>query len=318
MVYFICSLRKMQIGEAMNNELFQKKTPSFDKIDHFDGNFVPSAIIFMSGSGTNAEKLLESPDCGKLWKCSAIVTDRVKGCRAKEIAERFNVPYILHDIFQFYKDHGADSISVATERGMELRNLWTDELRKKIADVPHDFGLLAGFVPLSNIVGDFPCLNVHPGDLTIEKDGIRLLAGLHSGPVETAILEKHPALRSSVIIATPYNPGEKNVDSGFVLGISDPVAVELPDGVTLEELQACKENRVKGRNDLLGKIADEHIDRLKEGGDWKLFPAVTKAFTQGRYAYTENNTLLWKCDDGIFREVKTVRFENSGITPVFL
>ena len=318
MVYFICSLRKMQIGEAMNNQLFQKKLISFQKTDRFEDSFVPSAIIFMSGSGTNAEKLLESPDCGKLWKCSAIVTDRTKGCRAKEIAERFNVPYILHDIFQFYKDHGAESISVATERGMELRNLWTDELRKKIADIPHDFGLLAGFVPLSNIVADFPCLNVHPGDLTIEKDGVRLLAGLHSGPVETAILEKHPALRSSVIIATPYNPGEKNVDSGFVLGISDKVAVELPEGVTLEQLQACKENRVKGRDDLLGKIADEHIDRLKEGGDWKLFPAVTKAFTQGRYAYSENNNLLWKCDDGIFREVKTVRFEKNGITPVFL
>ena len=308
----------MQIGEAMNNTLFVKKTATFSKIDHFESPSVPSAIIFMSGSGTNAVKLLESPDCGKLWKCSAIVTDRVKGCRAKEIADRFNVPYILHDIFQFYKDHGSESISVATERGMELRNLWTDELRKKIADIPHDFGLLAGFVPLSNIVGDFPCLNVHPGDLTIEKDGVRLLAGLHSGPVETAILEKHPALKSSVIIATPYIPGEKNVDAGFILGVSDPVAVELPEGVTLEQLHECKKNRVKGRDDLLGKIADEHIDRLKEGGDWKLFPAVTAAFTQGRYAYSEDNTLLWRCDDGIYRKVKTVLFENGTINPVFL
>ena len=302
----------------MNCKLFEKKLPSFNKIDHFDGSSVPSAIIFMSGSGTNAEKLLESPDHGKLWKCSAIVTDRVKGCRAKEIAEKFRIPYILYDIFQFYKDHGLETISVATERGLEVRNLWTDALREKIADVPHDFGLLAGFVPLSNIVGDFPCLNVHPGDLTIERNGVRILAGLHSGPVETAILEGYPALRSSVIIATPYIPGEKNVDSGFVLGVSAPVAIEFPEGVTLENLQECKKARVKGRDDLLGRIADEHIDRLKEGGDWKLFPAVTKAFTQGRYAYNEQNQLLWKCDDGIFRAVKTVKFEDGEMNPVFL
>ena len=58
MVYFICSLRKMQIGEAMNNTLFVKKTATFSKIDHFESPSVPSAIIFMSGSGTNAVKLL--------------------------------------------------------------------------------------------------------------------------------------------------------------------------------------------------------------------------------------------------------------------
>lgn len=302
----------------MNRKLFTKKSTYFFKNDHFDGFSVPSVIIFMSGSGTNAEKLLESPDHGKLWKCSAIVTDRTKGCRAKEIANRFGVPYLLHDIFQFYEDHGLSTISVATERGMEVRELWTDALREKIATIPHDFGLLAGFVPLSNIVGDFPCLNVHPGDLTVEKDGIRILAGLHSGPVETAILEGHTSLKSSVIIATPYNPGEKNVDSGFVLGISDPVEIQLPEGVTIEQLQTCKNERTKGRNDLLGKIADEHIDRLKEGGDWKLFPAVTRAFTQGRYAYDEENNLLWKCDDGTFRPVKTVRFEKGEAIPLFL
>ena len=115
----------------MNCKLFMKKFTSFDKIDHFDGDSVPSAIIFMSGSGTNAEKLLESQECGKLWKCSAIVTDRTKGCRAKEIAERFNVPYVLHDIFEFYKAHGLETISIASERGMEVRELWTDALREK-------------------------------------------------------------------------------------------------------------------------------------------------------------------------------------------
>lgn len=308
---------KCKCGDTMNCKLFSKKSSYFNNFDHFSGNFVPSAIIFMSGSGTNAVKLLESPEYGKSWTCSAIVTDRTAGCRAKEIAERFGVPYLLHDIFQFYRDHGLETISVATERGMEVRELWTEELRKKIADYPHDFGLLAGFVPLSNIVEDFPCLNVHPGDLTVERDGKRLLAGLHTGPVETAILEGFPTLRSSVILATPYHPGEKNVDAGFVLGISGPVNVILPEGVSLDQLKECKRSREKGRDDLLGKVADEHIDRLKEGGDWLLFPAVTKAFTEQRYAYDEDGDLLWRCDDGIYRKVKTVLFENGTASPVF-
>ena len=301
----------------MNCKLFSKKSLSFDKIDHFPGKNVPSAILFMSGSGTNAVKLLESPDYGKSWTCSVIVTDRTEGCRAKEIADRFGIPYLLHDIFQFYREHGLETISVATERGMEVRELWTDALREKIAGYPHDFGLLAGFVPLSNIVADFPCLNVHPGDLTIERDGKRLLAGLHTGPVETAILEGFPALRSSVILATPYIPGEKNVDAGFILGVSGPVEVQLPENVTLEQLKECKRSRIKGRNDILGKIADEHIDRLKEGGDWLLFPAVTKAFTEQKYAYDDENNLLWLCDDGSYRKVKTVLFENGTAHPVF-
>ena len=300
----------------MNCNFFPEKFHISSGTDSKNGTSVPSAVIFMSGTGTNAEKLLESPDHGTLWKCSAVIADRTKGCRAEEIARKFNVPYLLHDIFRFYQEHGLDTISVATGKGMEVRQLWTDSLRERLSSIPHDFGLLAGFISLSNIVGDFPCLNVHPGDLTVERDGRRLFAGLHSGPVETAILKGFPALKSSVILATPYNPKEKNVDAGFVLGISEPVKIVLPDGVSLEQLRECRAARTKGRNDLLGRIADRHIERLKKYGDWKLFPAVARAFARGRYRTNENGKLLWKHDDGIFRPVKTIRFENGKEIPV--
>lgn len=300
----------------MNCNFFPEIFGKTSETDTDNGSSVPSAVIFMSGAGTNAERLLSSPEHGSLWKCSAIIADRIKGCRAEEIARKFNIPFLLHDIFRFYQEHGLDSISVATKKGMEIRQLWTDSLREKIAAIPHDFGLLAGFIPLSNIVGDFPCLNVHPGDLTVERDGKRLFAGLHSGPVETAILEGFPALRSSVILATPYDPKKKNVDSGFILGISDPVKIVLPAGVTRDQLRKCLAARSKGRNDLLGQIADRHIDRLKEYGDWKLFPAVTKAFALGKYRSGTRGELLWKHDDGVFRPVRTVRFENGKEIPV--
>ena len=300
----------------MNCNFFPEIFGKSSETDTGSGSSVPSAVIFMSGSGTNAEQLLSSPEHGTLWKCSAIIADRKNGCRAEEIARYFNIPYLLHDIFRFYRKYGLDTISVATKKGMEVRQLWTDSLREIIAGIPHDFGLLAGFIPLSNIVGDFPCLNVHPGDLTVERDGKRLFAGLHSAPVETAILEGFPELRSSVILATPFDPKKNNVDSGFILGISDPVKIVLPDGVSTEQLRKCRDARSKGRNDLLGQIADRHIERLKKYGDWKLFPAVTKAFAQGKYRSGADGELLWKHDDGVFRPVRTVRFENGKEIPV--
>lgn len=105
-------------------------------------------------------------------------------------------------------------------------------LRELVLPWKIDFGVLAGFVPLCNITADLPCLNVHPGDLTVETDGRRILAGLHFKPVETAILAGHPALRSSVILAQPFEgSGEAEMDSGPVLGVSRPDAGRALRGV---------------------------------------------------------------------------------------
>ena len=142
----------------------------------------PAAALFMSGSGSNAERLLSElqKTSAPSWRPVAIVTDNPQGSRAAELAKSYSLPLIALDIREFYRMRGEQKISLATERGREIREEWTDELRRLLQPFRPDFGILAGFVPLCNITGDFPCLNVHPGmgrmDDACLSDSIRSLS----------------------------------------------------------------------------------------------------------------------------------------------
>ncbi|MFA5206219.1 MAG: hypothetical protein WC708_17620, partial [Lentisphaeria bacterium] len=134
----------------------------------------PRAAIFLSGGGSNAERLLAglaAAPADTPWTAAALVTDAPETSRARELGARFNVPVVAEDIRAFYRAHGETRVSLATPKGRELRTAWTGRLRAALQPLAPDFGVLAGFVPLCNITGDFPCLNVHPGDLTYLKDG---------------------------------------------------------------------------------------------------------------------------------------------------
>ena len=104
------------------------------------------AALFLSGQGSNAEAVLndlaESPAD---YTVSVLVTDAPEKSRARELAARFGLPLIEHDLKKFYAAHGAVSTSLATAEGRRLRELWTEELRSKLADYDVDFGILAGF-----------------------------------------------------------------------------------------------------------------------------------------------------------------------------
>lgn len=284
----------------------------------------PSGAIFMSGSGTNAEKILDLHlrlGGHSAWRPALIVTDRPKSSRAAEIAAKYKLPLVEHGIASFYREHGLDSVTLATEEGRRLRELWTLELRAKIAPFRIDFGILAGFVTLTNLAAELPCLNVHPGDLTYEKNGRRHLVGLHSIPLELAILEGLGTLRSSVILVQPYTPGAAEMDSGHVLGISEPVPVDLR-GHSLEELRtifaARKNDHRHGANsDLLYELAEINQENLKERGDWTLYPRVVEDFARGCFAEDEDGSLLWRENpDHSFVRVKTVEYGVGGCRPV--
>ena len=169
---------------------------------------MPSAAIFLSGTGTNVEKIL-SPfrNRGRIrhWLPKVLVTDRPRTSRAGIIAQQYGLPLIEHGIAAFYREHGLDKVTVATEEGRRVRQLWTDALIEKLQPHQVDFGILSGFITLTNIAAVLPCLNVHPGDLTYLKDGRRHLTGLHTVPVELAILEGLPWLRSSVILVRAFS-----------------------------------------------------------------------------------------------------------------
>ena len=280
---------------------------------------IPSAAVFLSGSGSNAEILLKEnagPDA-PFWRPSVLVTDRPETSRARELAAMSGLPLIELDIRAFYRAEGMDRVTIATPEGMAVREKWTSLLRERLAPYHPDFGIFAGFVTLCNITKDFPCLNVHPGDLTVRENGRRIYAGLHLGPTEKAILRGEKTIRSSVILAEGISAGAAEMDEGPVLGISDPVALDL-HGMTREELHGIFRDRAgkapSGRkNDALARLAGENIDRLKANGDWKLFPRVIRDFARGFFSF--DGPVLFYRD----RPVSTVYYpDGRPPEPVFL
>ena len=274
----------------------------------------PRAAIFLSGGGSNAERLLAglaADPAGTPWTAAALVTDAPETSRARELGARFNVPVVAEDIRAFYRAHGETRVSVATPRGRELRTVWTDRLRAALAPLKPDFGVLAGFVPLCNITGDFPCLNVHPGDLTYLKDGKRWLVGLHTVPIERAILEGLDDLRSSVIQALPFTGGGEDMDNGPLLGVSEEVAIDF-DGATPDELRAAAAARPAqrppgGYNDRLEAVAKRNQERLKEQGDWVVLPRTVAMFARGRYGVDPAGGLWLRINDA-WQPIATIVF----------
>ena len=269
----------------------------------------------MSGSGSNAEKLIGAQRPESSWLPVVLVTDRPLTSRARELASRFNLPLVELDIAEFYRGRGEDKVTLMTATGRRIRAEWTDELRRRLSPFRIDFGILAGFVPLSNITSDFPCLNVHPGDLTYLKDGVRHLVGLHKVPLERALLDDLPCLRSSVIIAQTYTGQGGEMDSGPLLGVSAPVAT-LREGHTHAEILEANARRAPkrpagGYRDLLDELAELNLEQLKTQGDWILFPQVVEEFARGNYAWDESGGLYF-CRDGNWEPILTVEFGANG------
>ncbi|QSH42010.1 hypothetical protein P0136_05060 [Lentisphaerota bacterium ZTH] len=273
----------------------------------------PRAAIFLSGSGTNAERLLESHTVESSWQPVLIVTDRPKTSRAFEIGDRFKLPVVACGIKDFYSRHGEEKVTLFTKRGRELREMWTDELRLEIKPYEIDFIVLAGFVPLSNITSDFPCLNIHPGDLTVIEDGHRLLVGLHTVPIEEALVRGHSCLRSSVIMARPYTGRGDDMDSGTILGISAPVNAHYGKYTPpyLREVRKKRmHNKHKKTGDALEALALKNLDILKESGDWVVLPGVVEDFAADRFGLYKNQ-LVFRTASG-WRPVKTVEYTETS------
>ena len=299
-------------------------TNSFDIIEKkniFLGNVAdnqrPRMAIFLSGSGSNAEKLLSSPEVVQAAEPVVLVTDAPEKSRASEIAANHNLPVVEFSIREFYRNHGLKSISLATEAGRQARELWTAELRQKLEKFAIDFIVLAGFEPLSNITNDYPCLNVHPGDLSVtDSRGTRLYVGLHSRPIEAAILAGEKSLRASVIIAQSFNDADKDVDNGLLLGISQSMPIDF-QGLTLEELKKIKANRperkpVGGWKDELEALAMRSQNELKISGDHIILPLVVRDFAGKCFAWKDNKLYYRKDTAAEFKVLESNEYNPDG------
>ena len=273
------------------------------------------AVIFLSGAGTDAEAVLKYLGSGRrTFRAVALATDAPECGRARDLGRLYGIPVVELDLKKFYRDRGEESIRLDSPRRCMLRQEWSDALYELLAPFSPELGILAGFIPLTNLTGRFPCLNVHPGDLTLEDaSGRRLLAGLHIQPVERAILAGHGSLRSSVILAQPYTgDGSREMDTGPVLAVSAAMPLDL-EGATPEELAAVRAARVPGKpvNDPLRRLAVENVERLKVAGDHVVLPRAVEDFAAGRF-YAEGRTVGFLADDGELRRTLTVEYHADG------
>ncbi len=281
------------------------------------------AVVFLSGSGSNAAELLRHAAAHadtRPYDVVALLTDAPETSRARALGAEYGLPVIEDDIRAYYRANGETRVSLATPRGQELRVAWTDRLRERLRPFNVDFGVFAGFVPLTNIAEDFPCLNVHPGDLTYLKDGRRYLVGLHTIPVERAILEGLPSLRSSVIMVRPYSGRGEDMDNGYLLGLSAEVPMDIAPA-QLDELRSVAASRpaarpVGGFHDALSELAAHYQTVLKEQGDWQVLPRTVWDFASGRYAVDGDDVLRYRLG-GRWHPVETVIFDDDSREPVF-
>jgi len=235
---------------------------------------------FMSGTGTNVKKLIEHQKRLEKEKGSSpfevifIFSDRADGtCMGEKIAYENAIPYFSYDIRMFYKKHGFQKPTITTSEALSLREEFDKVPKRLIKAFEIDLVALGGYMSYTTIKG---CVNVHPADLTIKnKDGKRKYTGANA--VRDAILEGEKFLRSCTILT------DEGIDTGPILMISKPVPVKLPAPI----------EKLKQDPQLLKKVVEEHQERLKKEGDWRIFPKTIEYIAQGRFAVDEKSRIYF-------------------------
>jgi folate-dependent phosphoribosylglycinamide formyltransferase PurN len=235
---------------------------------------------FMSGKGTNVIKLIEHQKKLEKERGSSpfevvfIFSDRSDGtCRGEKIAYENVIPYFSYDIRMFYKSKGFQKPTIRTPQALFLRERFDEIPKKLLKAFEIDLVALGGYMSYTTIKR---CINVHPADLRIkDKDGKRKYTGANA--VRDAILAGEKYLRSCTILT------DEGIDTGPILMISKPIPVKLP--VSIEKLS---EDPL-----LLKEVVEEHQERLKREGDWKIFPKTIEYIAQGRFAIDEKNRIYF-------------------------
>jgi folate-dependent phosphoribosylglycinamide formyltransferase PurN len=207
--------------------------------------------ILMSGSGTNAEKIIEyqknNKDCD--YKVTLIFSDNPES-NAKKIGSRFNIPVEIFDIEKFYQKK-----KDLKRFDLKDRQIYDKQVTKILSNYEVEVLAYAGYMNITTkpIISKFLGVNVHPADLSIKKrNGKRKYTGAHG--VRDAIKAGEKTISSTTHIIS------EGVDEGPLLMISSPLKIKTPKNINL----ANKED--------LGKIVEKNQDELKRKGDWLIFP----------------------------------------------
>ncbi|MBN2034250.1 MAG: formyl transferase [Deltaproteobacteria bacterium] len=232
---------------------------------------------FMSGSGTNVVKLIErekalrEKEGASPFEIVFIFSDRSDGsCFGENIACDTGIPYASYDIRTFHRLRGLER-TVATPEGLAARYDFDKVAGAMVRAFEIDVVALGGYMSYITLER---CVNVHPADLSIlDARGKRKYVG--DSAVLDAIRAGEKQLRSSTIWT------DRGVDTGPLLMVSDPVEVRLPEPV--EVLVTQRETLIQ--------VAEEHQKRLKEEGDWIIFPETVEMIARGRFAIDEQKQI---------------------------
>lgn len=230
---------------------------------------------FMSGSGTNIIKLIErekrlsSEKGASPFHVVFIFSDRSDGrCNGEKIALDNGIPYVSYDTRVFHRLRGIKR-TVRTAEGLSARREFDRVAERLVKAFKIDLIALGGYMSYITLGH---CVNVHPADLSITlSDGRRKNVG--DNAVRDAIVQGEGFLRSSTLWT------DQGVDTGPLLMVSEPLRVELPEPL----------DRLMKDSEKLSKIVDSHQKRLKEVGDWKIFPRTIEMIAEGRFAFDEKN-----------------------------
>ena len=235
-------------------------------------NGVMRLVGFMSGSGSNIRRILERQREleDSVYKMVVIFSDNAES-NAQKIGRDFDVPVVTRDINGFHSARGEkkknllrlgqkvmenpdnEKLRATYDKYLALREEFDAETVRVLNPYNVSVAAYGGYMSIASpvLTAAFFGVNVHPADLSIERDGKRVYIG--DDAVAKAINTGERFIYSSTHIVT------NDVDCGHVLMISKPLEVN--------RTETSKQNQ----------------ERLKEHGDLVIFPRTLEYIARGRY-----------------------------------
>jgi phosphoribosylglycinamide formyltransferase 1 len=233
-------------------------------------------VALMSGSGTNVRKIIEhglylaKQEGEPLYEISVIFSDSWDS-QANTIGNDYNIPVISQDLVSWMKKNNVK------RHELDKREEFDRQTIEMLKPFGAKIAIYGGYMALASpaLINAFTGINVHPADLSVAlEDGKRKWTGAHA--VRDAIFAGEKTIRSSTHLVI------LEVDSGQLLMLSPPLTVEIPQGSDLSDPE------------VLEKVSDMNQEKLKEGGDWVIFPRTIEDIARGCYLTDPNGDIFYK------------------------
>lgn len=203
------------------------------------------AVLF-SGGASAARYLLEEAPCrGTEYRLVAGFTD-VPDAPGVSALRTAGVPVETNDLDAFYAERDT------THSDMRVRAAFDAETRSLLSPYDPDVLLLSGYMRLvtAPLIDAWPAFNVHPGDLTVTRDGERVYTGLDA--VRDAVTAGEEATYSCVHLVT------SDVDAGpeVVRSAAVPVHRALVDTLLERDAENALRAYVEAHQEYQKWVAD--------------------------------------------------------------